>query len=50
MHRLRLTPLRLAASILLGSLCFTGVAYAASLGLGSSRLHAWNQALYERDV
>ena len=45
MHRLRLTPLRLAAAIVLGSLSFAGVAYAASLGLGSSKLHAWNQTL-----
>lgn len=45
MRRLRLTPLRFAVSIVLGSLSFTGVAYAATLGLGSSSLHAWNQML-----
>lgn len=45
MHHLRLTPLRLAAAIVIGSLSFAGVAYAASLGLGSSKLHAWSQTL-----
>jgi hypothetical protein len=45
MRRLRLTPLRLAVAIVLGSLSFAGVAYAASLGLGSSKLFFWNQAL-----
>ena len=45
MRRFRLTPLRLVAAILLGSLCFAGVAYAASLGLSSQKLHVWSQAL-----
>jgi hypothetical protein len=45
MRRLRLTPLRLAAAVVLMSFSFAGVAYAASLGLGSSKLHAWNQTL-----
>jgi hypothetical protein len=45
MRRFRLTPLRLAAAIVLGSLCFTGVAYAASLGLGSNKLSVWSKAL-----
>jgi hypothetical protein len=45
MRRLRLTPVRLAATIVLASFSFAGVAYAASLGLGSSKLHAWNQTL-----
>lgn len=45
MRRPRLTPLRLAAAIALGSLAFTGVAYAATLGIGSSRLSAWSQTL-----
>ena len=44
-RRLRLTPLRLAAAILIGSLAFVGVAYAASLGLGSNKLHVWSQTL-----
>lgn len=45
MRRFRFTPLRLAAAILLGSLCFAGVAYAASLGLSSQKLYVWKQAL-----
>lgn len=45
MRRFRLTPLRLAATILAGSLSFGGVAYAASLGLGSNKLHVWDQTL-----
>jgi hypothetical protein len=38
-------PLRLAAAILVGSLSFAGVAYAASLGLSSNKLYAWGQTL-----
>jgi hypothetical protein len=38
-------PLRLAAAILIGSLSFAGVGYAASLGLGSNKLYAWGQTL-----
>jgi hypothetical protein len=45
MRRFRLTPLRLVAATLIGSLAFAGVGYAASLGLGSTKLHAWSQAL-----
>jgi hypothetical protein len=45
MRRLRITRLGLAAAILLGSLSFVGVAYAASLGLGSTKLYAWSQTL-----
>lgn len=45
MRRLRITRLRLAAAILLGSLSFAGVAYAASLGLSSRPLYAGSQAL-----
>ena len=45
MRPFRLTPLRLAAGILLGSLSFAGVAYAASLGLSSKALHAWTLSL-----
>lgn len=46
MRRLRLTPLRLVVAIVvLGSLSFAGVAYAASLGLGSKKLFAWSQTL-----
>ena len=45
MRSFRPTPLRLAAAILLGSLSFAGVGYAASLGLSSTKLHAWSQSL-----
>lgn len=45
MRPFRLTPLRLAAGILLGSLSFAGAAYAASLGLSSKGLHVWAQTL-----
>jgi hypothetical protein len=38
-------PSRLVAAMLVGSLSFAGVAYAASLGLGSKSLHAWSQTL-----
>jgi hypothetical protein len=44
MRRLGLT-LRLVAAIVLGSLCCSGVAYAASLGLGSNKLFVWSQTL-----
>jgi hypothetical protein len=45
MRSFRLTPLRLAAATLIASFAFTGVAYAASLGLGSNKLYAWGQTL-----
>jgi hypothetical protein len=45
MRRFRITPLRLAAVILLGSLSFVGVGYAASLGLTSNQLIAWSQTV-----
>jgi hypothetical protein len=45
MPRLRLTPLRLAAAVLIGAMACTSVAFAASLGVGSSKLHAWSQTL-----
>jgi hypothetical protein len=45
MSRFRPTPLRLAAAILIASFAFTGVAYAASLGLSSNKLWAWGQTL-----
>lgn len=45
MRRFRITRLRLVAGILFGSLACTGVAYAASLGLSSRKLHAWSQTL-----
>ena len=45
MRRFRTSRLRLVVATLIGSLCFTGVAYAASLGLSSTKLHAWTQTL-----
>lgn len=45
MRRFRITPLRLAVAILVGSLSFAGVAYAASLGVSSQKLHVWTQTL-----
>jgi hypothetical protein len=45
MRRFPVTPLRLAAAILIGSLSFAGVGYAASVGLSSQKLHVWSQTL-----
>jgi hypothetical protein len=45
MLRRRITPLRLATAVVVGSLACGGVAYAASLGLSSKKLHAWSQTL-----
>jgi hypothetical protein len=45
MRRFRVTPLRLAAAVVVGSLSCGGVAYAASLGLASNKLFAWTQTL-----
>jgi len=45
MRRFRITPVRLASAIAVGSLACAGVAYAASLGLASNKLHAWSQTL-----
>jgi hypothetical protein len=45
MRRFRLTPLRLAAAIVVASLSSTGVGYAASLGVSTNKLHAWSQTL-----
>jgi hypothetical protein len=45
MNRFRITKLRLAAAIVVGSLACTGVAYAATLGIGSQQLYAWSQTL-----
>ncbi len=39
------TKLRLAVAIVVGSLAFTGVAYAATLGVSSNQLFAWSQSL-----
>ncbi|HZS31170.1 MAG TPA: DNRLRE domain-containing protein [Gaiellaceae bacterium] len=45
MRRFRLTPLRLAAAVVLGVVASMSIAYAASLGVGTKQLHAWNQTL-----
>jgi hypothetical protein len=45
MPRSRLTPVRLGAAAIIGSLSFAGVAYAASLGLSTNKLFAWSQTL-----
>lgn len=45
MRRFHLTRIRLVVAMLFASLAFTGVGYAASLGLGSHQLHAWSQTL-----
>jgi hypothetical protein len=45
MRRLVIKPSRLAAAFAAGTLASTGVGYAASLGLGSNKLHAWSQTL-----
>jgi hypothetical protein len=45
MRRFRLTPLRLAVAIAVAACSSVGVAYAASLGLSTAKLHAWSQTL-----
>jgi len=45
MRRFRLSPLNLVVALLIGSLSFAGVGYAASLGLVSKKLHVWSQTL-----
>jgi hypothetical protein len=45
MHPFHITPLRLAAAILLGSLTFAGVGSAAGIGLSSKKLFSWSQTL-----
>jgi hypothetical protein len=45
MRRFHLTPLRLSAAIVVAALASTGIAYAASLGLSTAKLHAWSQTL-----
>jgi hypothetical protein len=45
MRRFRLTPFRLVAVVLVAIPASAGVAYAASLGLDSNKLHAWSQTL-----
>lgn len=45
MRRFRLTPLRLAAAVLLGVVGCSSVAFAASLGVSSNKLYAWSQTL-----
>jgi hypothetical protein len=45
MSRLRRTRRRVALTLVVGTLASIGVAYAASLGLASKKLHAWSQTL-----
>jgi hypothetical protein len=45
MRPFRVTPLRLAAGILCGSLTVGGAAHAGSIGLASNSLHVWTQTL-----
>lgn len=45
MRPFRITRLRLLGAAFAATLACTGVAYAASLGLGSKKLHAWSQTL-----
>lgn len=45
MRRFRLPSFRIVAVVLAAIPLSAGVAYAASLGLGSNKLHAWSQAL-----
>lgn len=45
MRLFRVTPLRLAAALLVGSLSFAGIGYAANVGLSSQKLHVWTQTL-----
>jgi len=44
-RRVRSIPLRVVVAIVIGSGVSVGVAYAASLGLGSNKLFAWSQTL-----
>jgi hypothetical protein len=45
MRRRKITLLRLTALVVVAVLASAGVAYAASLGLSSKKLHAWSQTL-----
>ncbi len=45
MRRLHIKPLHLVVAAVGGSLAFSGVAYAASLGLSTNKLFAWSQTL-----
>jgi hypothetical protein len=45
MHSFRRTLPRLAFAVVVATGTSAGVAYAASLGLGSNQLHAWSQTL-----
>jgi hypothetical protein len=40
-----ITPLRLGTAVVLGALASGGIAYAASFGVASNKLHAWSQTL-----
>jgi hypothetical protein len=45
MSPFRITPRRIALAIVISVFASTGVAYAASVGLSSKKLHAWSQTL-----
>src|ERR1700747_372136 len=45
MRRFPVTPSRLAVAIVVATGTSVGVGYAASLGLGSNKLHVWSQTL-----
>jgi hypothetical protein len=45
MRCFRITPSRLAVAIVVAACASAGVAHAASLGLGSTKLYAWSQVL-----
>lgn len=45
MGLLRITPLRLACAVVAATCACASVAYAASLGISSNKLHAWSQTL-----
>ena len=45
MRRSKITLVSLAAAVFVGILASAGIAYAASLGLSSKKLHAWSQTL-----
>jgi hypothetical protein len=45
MRRIPIVPSRIAVAIVLVTATSVGVAYAASLGLASNKLHAWSQTL-----
>jgi hypothetical protein len=45
MRHLRITRLRLASAVVIGSCAVAGVAFGAGLGISSNELYAWSQSL-----